>query len=268
MKSWYEIKNKTADVLDISLHDEIGLWGVSAADFIAELKSHHSVRSINLSIHSPGGNALDGLAMYNALIAHPAKVHAHVDGLAASAASIVLMAGDIISMPEDAFLMIHNPFTAVMGGSEEMRQVADTLDKIKTSLVNIYQKKTGLDVQAINTMMNNETWLSADDALSEGFIDTITNAVGVAAKANVFSKYFKTMPIDNSVDLVNSIETERDFERFLRESGGVSNGLATALTSRAKALFQGEPETEQEQESMTALLNRLNEFKVPQSLSD
>lgn len=264
MKSWYEITNKAGgQSVSIAIHDEIGLWGVSAADFISELKGYGNAAEINLSIHSVGGNALDGLAIYNALVGHPAKVNSHVAGLAASAASIILMAGDNITMPEDAFIMIHNPYTVAMGDSEEMRAVAETLDKIQSSLVNIYVKRTGQETGAISEMMDAETWLSSADALDGGFINEITDSVNVAAKSAAFAKHFKNMPFDNDYEEVKNIETVKDYERFLRDSSGVSKGLATALTSRAKAIFQGDPDGELsdiEVQQLTSAINRIGQL--------
>ncbi len=247
MKSWFEIKNKATGVLDISLHDEIGVWGVSAADFISELKTHPDTKSINLSIHSPGGSALDGLAIYNALKASPAKVHAHVAGIAASAASIVLMAGDTISMPEDAFIMIHNPYTMAMGDSEEMRAIADTLDKIQASLSNIYEKRTGKDTEEISDMMSAETWLNSADALEHGFIDTISDAINVAAKIGVFNKYFKSMPIQNAHD-IDGIKTLQDFENCLIQSCNCSKRLARSLSNRVPFLTDAEHSDEPDED--------------------
>ena len=89
MKNWYQITNRSDSVLDISLHDEIGMWGVSASDFISELKGHPDAAVINLSIHSPGGSVLDGLAIYNSLMMHPAKVYGQVEGIAASAVCLL-----------------------------------------------------------------------------------------------------------------------------------------------------------------------------------
>lgn len=267
MKSWYQIKNKGNDVVDISLHDEIGLWGVSAADFINELKASSAAKSINLSIHSPGGNMLDGLAIYNALKAHPAKVYSHVTGIAASAASTVLMAGDVVTMPEDAYIMIHNPMGMAFGGSEEMRDYADIMDKLKAGAVNIYAKKSGKDLQEISEMMDSETWLNSSESLEHGFIDTITDSIGVANKASTFNKHFKTMPFntDSNIEKVDRIETIKDFERFLRESGSISRGLATALSSRAKALFQSDSEPPNDA-AMLKLSNALERLKIPTSL--
>lgn len=267
MKSWYSIKNKSNGVVDISLHDEIGLWGVSAADFINELKANDQAKSINLSIHSPGGNMLDGLAMYNALKSHSAKIYSHVTGIAASAASTVLMAGDVITMPEDAYIMIHNPFGFAGGDSEELRDVADVMDKLKAGAVNIYAKKSGQSANDISQMMDSGTWMSSADALENGFIDTITDSVGVANKASIFNRHFKTMPFntDGNIEKVSSIETIKDYERFLRDSGGLSRGLATALSSRAKALFQSESEPPNAA-ALQELSNALDRMKIPASL--
>jgi ATP-dependent Clp protease protease subunit len=239
MKSWYSIKNKS-DVLDISIHDEIGMWGVSAADFMADLKAHSEARVINLSIHSPGGSVLDGLAMYNSLKSHTAKVFGKVDGIAASAASFVLMAADNIAMPEDSFLMIHNAHGVAIGDADAMRETADVVEKLQDSIVNIYASRSGKDADEIRAMMKEETWMNASDALSHGFIDTITNPINVAAKIGAFKNYFKSMPVENDVN-PDSIANERDFEKCLRDSG-ISKTLAMSLVSRAKDIFTGDPE--------------------------
>lgn len=258
MKSWYSIKNKAGHVLDISLHDEIGLWGVTAADFMAELSAHTEVRSINLSIHSPGGNLLDGLAMYNKLKAHPARVFGKVEGIAASAASVVLMAADHIEMPENAFLMIHNAHGVAGGDPDDLREFADVMERMQASAVNIYHARTGLGPDELSGMMKAETWMTAEDALANGFIDTITERVEVAAKIAAFSRYFKAVPVKNAAN-VDAVNNERDLEKFLREAG-LSKGLATALVSRVKGIFKGEPgEPESE---LVQLSERLARFKV------
>lgn len=258
MKSWYTIKNRAADVLDISLHDEIGLWGVTAADFMREINAHSGVRSINLSVHSPGGSLLDGLAMYNKLKSHPATVYGRVEGIAASAASFVLMAADHIAMPENAFIMIHNARGVGIGDADELRDIADTIDKMQDSVTTIYEKRTGLPREELKAMMEEETWMNAEDALRLGFIDTITDKVDVAAKAAGFERHFKSMPVRNEFD-PSAISNERDYEKCLRESG-LPKGLATALVSRAKAIFTGDPE--EPDAEMAALLNRLDRFKI------
>jgi ATP-dependent Clp endopeptidase proteolytic subunit ClpP len=200
MKSWYAIKNRSAEVIDISIHDEIGFFGVEAAEFIAQLKRHPDAKVINLSIHSPGGSVLDGLAIYNSLRGHGARIYGHVEGLAASAASYVLMAADHISMPEDAFIMIHNAHGGAMGDADELREMADIIDKLQNSMVNIYERRTGLDRDEITAMMKSETWMTAEEALALGFADTITDAIGVAAKIGRFAQHFRKLPVDGAID--------------------------------------------------------------------
>lgn len=260
MKNWYAIQNKASGVLNVSIHDEIGLWGISAKEFNAELRQNHGVKVINLSIHSPGGSVLDGLAIYNALKSHEATIHGSVEGIAASAASFILMASDTISMPEDSFLMIHNAWGGAFGDAAEMRAAADVVDKLQNSIVNIYQKRTGMAESDIRAMMDNETWMNAQDALDNGFSDTITGAIGVAAKITGFDKHFKNMPIANDLQ-IEKIKDKRDFERCLRDVGGISNRLAKALTSRAGEIFQRDVEDQPTQNfsQIQAALKRLEE---------
>lgn len=266
MKSWYTIKNKSADNGYISLHDEIGLWGVTAGDFIAELRAQSNFQTIDLSVHSPGGNLLDGLAMYNALKAHPAKIFGKVEGIAASAASIVLMASDFIDMPEDSYLMIHNAYGGAFGDSDDLRDMADIMDKLQASAVNIYQKRSGLEPENIAQMMAAETWMTAAEAGKLGFIDHVTDAIGVAAKASVFNKHFKAMPYNGNQDAIQSIENERDFERFLRDTGGLSRTQATAVVSRVKTVFQRDAGNDVDSQKLAELTARLTRLQIPQSL--
>ncbi len=228
-------------MIDISIHDEIGGWGVSAKDFIQELRGHKDIAVINLSIHSPGGNVLDGFAIHNVLKGIDAKIYAHVEGIAASAASFILMAGDVITMPEDAFVMVHNAWGFAMGDSEEMRKTADIMDKLQESIINIYENRTGLERETVVEMMSVETWMNADDALSFGFIDMITDKVGIAAKIKPYEEYFTTLPVQAESHNYEAINNVKSFEKFLRDAG-VSKKEAEALTSRAKVIFQGDPE--------------------------
>lgn len=246
-KSWFTVKSmgEKTKSLDVTIHDEIGLWGVTAKDFIEAINSE-PVDQINVSIHSPGGSLFDGLAMYNALASHSATVHTHVTGLAASAASIVLMAGDEITMPEDAWVMIHNAWMLAVGDADELRDMADLMDQWTESIVNIYQKQTDIDRADLVEMMSEETWMNGTDALEKGFVDSVTDAVKVAALAPDFAKHFKDLPANLAgqktvSEIVNDIETPRDFENALRDAG-CSQKLATALASKTKDAFPGEPD--------------------------
>ena len=181
--SWYSIKNKAEDKpAEISIHDEIGLWGISAKDFLNDLNGIKS-EEIHLSIHSPGGDVLDGIAMFNAIQNHPAKVTAHVDGLAASMASVILMAADHVTMPENAFLMVHNPWTGIVGDAEDMRDTADTLEKIQSGIISAYESRSNLSREDIQDLMDHTTYISAEEAKEWGFADEVTQSFKAAALA-------------------------------------------------------------------------------------
>jgi len=183
-KTWFTIRNAaTADApAEISIHDEIGSWGVSAKDFLAQLRSIAAATPINLSIHSPGGEVFDGLAIYHALKAR-GNVTVRIEGLAASMASVIAMAGTQIEMPRNAFLMIHNPSGFAMGDAADMRQLADLLDKIKSSLVAAYRDRTKKTDEDIMSMMDAETWLTGEEAVEHGFADATTDEVALSASA-------------------------------------------------------------------------------------
>lgn len=181
MKNWYSIQAKAgAKSADISIYDEIGYFGVTAKQFIGDLKAL-DVDTLKLSINSPGGAVFDALAMYNALRQHPANVEVTIMGVAASAASVIAMAGDTVVMPENAFMMIHNPLNMAYGNADDLREMADVLDKIGASLVGIYAARTGKPEDEIKAMLDAETWLNAEDAVLHGFADELQPALKVAA---------------------------------------------------------------------------------------
>jgi ATP-dependent Clp endopeptidase proteolytic subunit ClpP len=184
-KTWYAVKAKAGDTrAEISIYDEIGFWGVNAASFIADLKKIDA-SDIDVLINSPGGSVFDGLAIYNALRMHPANIHVKVMGVAASAASFIAMAGDKIVMPENTFLMVHNPMGGVFGNADEMRDWADTLDKIAASLISIYVARTGKSEDEIKTLLDAETWMTAKEAVEMGFADEMLPEMKIAANFEV-----------------------------------------------------------------------------------
>jgi ATP-dependent Clp protease protease subunit len=127
--------------------------------------------TLNLRVNSPGGSVFAARTMAQALKDYPGKVIAHVDGLAASAASFLIMAADEIVMAEGSFLMIHNAWSIALGNADDLRQEADLLDSIDNSLVKTYAKRTGKDKDAIRGMMRAETWMDSDEAVANGFAD-------------------------------------------------------------------------------------------------
>lgn len=183
MKTWFKFKAKATapESVEVSIFDEIGMWGVSAKDFISELKNKAAGKKVCLSINSPGGSVFDALAIYNALRASGSEVEVKILGVAASAASLIAMAGDKIIMPENTFMMIHNPWAVAAGNAEELRDFADTLDTIGSSLVKTYVARTGMSEQDVKDLLAAETWLTAQDAVDKGFADEIEPALKVAA---------------------------------------------------------------------------------------
>lgn len=182
MKIWNLNVKRGADGskhLDIQLHGVIdGGWldddGVNTSDVVAELQNHLDAKTVEVRINSVGGSAFGGVAMYNALEAHPGEVTCRVEGLAASAASLVAMAGKTV-MGKGSMMMIHSPSAGVMGNAAELRKAADWLDKVQDSLASIYTAKTGKSLDEVHGMLDAETWMTAEEAVASGFADSVAD---------------------------------------------------------------------------------------------
>lgn len=179
--SWFSIK-ATAERAEVLIYDEIGLWGVTAAEFVEQINSLN-VKAIDLRLNTPGGSVFDGNAIFNAIKRHPAEVTVHIDGLAASMGSVIALAGDHVKMAANALYMIHNPWTIALGDAKEMRATADILDKLRDGLVGTYEGKTGMSREEVIAAMDAETWYSAEEAKAAGFVDELTNAKETKASA-------------------------------------------------------------------------------------
>ena len=185
-------------VLDIDgeIVTEKGWWtgpdAVVAKDFRKALKG---VKNVTVHINSPGGDVIAGAEIYSALREHSlngeGSVTVIVTGIAASAASIIAMAGDRILMHPVAYMMIHNPWTVAMGDAKELRKAAKVLDVIAEGLVSTYQARTGKDKEELEKMLANETWMSAATCVEEGFADEIygvgSNAAASAVRPTMMS---------------------------------------------------------------------------------
>ena len=140
---------------------------------------------INLRINSLGGDVFDGMAMYNVIKRREAKTTVYIEGIAASIATIIALGADEVIMAENSLFMIHNAWGGTSGEAKDMRKTAETLDKITSELTDIYVKKTGLSYDTLAEMMDEESWLNADEAFALGFVDTISDSIKVAAKYDV-----------------------------------------------------------------------------------
>lgn len=196
--------------MDIKIHDEIGQWGVSARDVLAQLSTIDQ-EEINVSIHSPGGDMFDGIAIYNALKAHPAKVVVTVEGIAASAASIVAMAGDEIRMPDNAYLMIHNPWGVAAGDANLFAECVDLFDRYAATIAGIYAKRTGLPVDEVRAMQDATTYLEAAFAKEKGFCDVVVEPVAsIKAFARLPQCMANDCPIPFASEEAPADETDQD----------------------------------------------------------
>jgi ATP-dependent Clp protease, protease subunit len=184
MNSWYTIRARASGA-EVLIYDEIGAYGITAKGFLAELGALAEGTPIDLRLNSPGGSVFDAVAIFNALARHAGTVTVWIDGIAASAASYIAMAGDEIIMPENAFLMIHDPSGIVMGTAADMREMAATMDKIAGTMIRGYAAKSGKPEEEIAALMAAETWFDAQDALHLGLATRMAEPVRIAASFDI-----------------------------------------------------------------------------------
>ncbi|MDH4869142.1 Clp protease ClpP [Alcaligenes nematophilus] len=186
-KKWLSIQAKQIGeekVAEVRIYDEIGFWGTTAKSFVEELDAAAvDATKIVVSINSPGGNVFDAFAIYNALMRHKLPVETRADGVAASAASLVFMAGDERIMPENAILMVHNAWIITAGTADELRNTAEMMDKARDGIVAAY-RRSGLTDEKIIELMDATTWMDALEAQSMGFCSLIEEPVKLAASAD------------------------------------------------------------------------------------
>ncbi|MRX70852.1 Clp protease ClpP [Bacillus lacus] len=174
------IHNADTGVSEITIYGDIGdswFWdSTSAADVDNALKEAGN-NDLVIHLNSPGGSAFDGIAIYNRLKAHKGKVTINVDGWACSAASIIAMAADELIMGAGAMMMIHEASTIVWGSKTNMRKEADMLEKLEDGIIDIYMLKAQKEREEIRTMVNEETWFSANEAVEIGFATSTATTV-------------------------------------------------------------------------------------------
>jgi len=256
-KDWYAIKNHADGSAEIRIYDVIGWPFIDADSFVSDLNRIQS-SDITVAINSPGGDVFDGTAIYNALKSHPAKITTRVDGIAASMASIIALAGDTVEMASNAYYMIHNPWSFSMGDHRDLRKDADLLARIGVTLGEMYVKKTGKSSKEIQSAMDDETWYIGKEAEEFGFVDeTIGEADQVVAKFD--TGIFSHMP-DNihreDRRGVNDMPTEREIERVLTRDAGLTRAAARQLISNGYS--KNVTRDADDSAELTACVNALN----------
>ena len=169
---------------------------------------------ITVWINSPGGDCVAAAQIYNMLMEYPADVTVKIDGIAASAASVIAMAGTKVCMSPVSVLMIHNPLTIAMGDSEEMKKAIQLLDEVKESIINAYEIKTGLDREKISRLMDAETWMNAKKALELGFCDEILFAPEAAEDSFTFSGKNSTACLLNKLKAKIPVTKQKEPDRI------------------------------------------------------
>lgn len=213
------ITNKKGDSAEILIYEEIGQnwWsesGVGAKQFASDLKALGDVKVLNIRINSPGGDVFEGNAIKTQLEQHPAVKNVFIDGLAASAASYIAMAGNHIEISKNALFMIHNASGGVLGNAEDMRKMADLLQKIDGNIADMYARRTSKPLDKIQEWMSAETWFSADEAVEHGFADALMVEEVAAEPAAIFNlDRFRNAPKLAAAAKEESFLIDQEFRR-------------------------------------------------------
>lgn len=191
---WCEFRNveATDESAEILIYDAIGLFGTDPKRFVEQLRELRG-RNLHIRLNSPGGSVFDGAAIYNAIRQHEGFVQVDIDGLAASMAGIIAMAGHQVRMNQNAFFMAHNASGCVLGDYRAMRHEADLLEKINRSLAKTLAIRSGKDHAEIVAMMDRESWFDADEAKAIGFADEILHENGASIRHHDLG-HFRNVP--------------------------------------------------------------------------
>jgi ATP-dependent Clp protease, protease subunit len=202
MSSFMDIKNQTSSSADLYIYGDIinnTGWKWDDSDVMPDdvknlLDEIKDVKDLNIYINSGGGSVFAGLAIYNMLKRSKANKTVYVDGVAASIASVIALAGDRVVIPSNAFLMIHKPWSWTIGNSNDFRKMADDLDRIETGIMNVYKEnlKEGIDIETIQELVDAETWLNGEEAEKYFNIEVVEAKDVAACASDYFDKYNKT----------------------------------------------------------------------------
>lgn len=173
VNDWYRIRNQAGGPTQLHIYDEIGYFGVSANDLVRDLADVSGPLEVHLN--SPGGDVWDGIAIYNALLARK-DVAIYIDGIAASIASVIAMAGNPVLIARNAEIMIHEGFTMAIGNAQDMRDAAEQLERASNNIASIYSDHTGKPQAYYRELMKAETWFDADRAIAEGLADRLIDS--------------------------------------------------------------------------------------------
>ncbi len=192
----FEIKNQTTDAAELFIYGDIVSYKWDDTDVIPQdvadfLKGLDGKSKLNIFINSGGGSVFAGLAIYNQLKRHPSDKTVYVDGVAASIASVIAMAGNKLVIPGNAFLMIHKPWAGCRGNANDMRKMADDLDRIEEGVMNVYKENLaeGVDIETVEKLVEAETWMTGEEAAKYFNVEAAPASQAAACASEYFEKY-------------------------------------------------------------------------------
>lgn len=251
---WYKIEAKAeSDAAEILIYDIVGWPFIEADTFVRDL-STISAKTITVRINSPGGDVFDGTAIFNALKNHPARIVTRVEGLAASIASIIALAGDEVQAHANTMFMIHNSWAVGIGDQHALRETADILAKIDSNILDVYYAKTGHGKKELKQMMNDETWFTAKEAEERGFVDTIIETQA-SAQARFDLSMFANVPEDMTARASGGRDlTQREIERALRDAGASRSFAKSVAVGRSAGNDGDQRDVESLKSSIKAMI--------------
>jgi len=243
-KCWYSIQAKSQDEkerpeeIEVMIYDEIGLWGIDAGRFIADFKTVDDGKApVTVAINSPGGDVFDGFALNGWMNRLGERCTARIDGLAASAASVIACGAHKVVMGQSALMMIHNPWTVAVGNSDDLRKTADDMDKARDGILAAYRRKApDIEDAEFVRMLDEETWLNAEEAVALGLADVIAESAAVKAcrgSSGILARY-------------------RHLPKALQEEPAKPEQKPQGAEQKPPAAEQRPPETEQQAASTEA----------------
>ena len=253
------IQMKDDDSAEVFVYDVIGgFMGEPTVDLVRSI-SEIEASTITVRVNSPGGGVFDGIAIYNALKKHDAKVIVQIDGIAASIASVIALAGDEVNMLLGTQFMIHKPLMFGGGNADDFEKLIDVLNGAEDSIVSIYKTKTGLSDSEIRSALKAETWYSPEEALEAGFVDSIVEA---EKAENTFdlSAIFENVP-----EGLRREPTVREVEQALRATGMSRRRAGTAAVAAMNTQVEGRDVRDDDpgEPDLLASIERLKEIYKP-----
>jgi len=237
----------------IEIFDEIGGFGISPSDVRAQL-ADAGRGNVTVRLNSPGGSVFDGITIFNTLVAHPGKVRVEIVGLAASAASLIAMAGDEIAIADNAFVMVHRAWGMTIGNEADHAEQAAVLRKVDDALAETYAKRTGNKVDVIRRMMEAETWLKGEEAKRLGFANEVMGEVKIGARfdLSIFAKVPSALA--ETPTSAAHLSSRAELETLLKERLGLSRAAAKKIAAGG---FNALSKPDEDQQMVETLVARL-----------